>query len=808
MFCYFEPRVESGRMGIYMAWKYILFDLDGTLTDPSEGLANCVRYALEAAGRQMPGHQKIMQLIGPPLVEGFQSVIGMSHEEAVEAKAKYRERYSIIGLFENVPYEGIALTLSRLKSQGKVLALATSKAESYSVRILQHFNLMKYFDVTVGSTLDGSRETKEDIIHEALRRLHLTQEDYEDVIMVGDRKYDILAAKACGIASLGVYYGFAEPGELEEAGADYVVWNVDEIMGLVGDKEEFEEEETGRKLSDMEYRRINFHEMEGRLTILAKQQTEAEDAARQLKLHQEYYQVSDRVATMSCLAQFRHSIDISDSYYDGENEYYDEHMPSFLLAKLDYQKALYDSPYRQELEQELGSVAFKNIELQMKSTSSDIVPLQQEENRMVSEYEKLLASAVFDWDGESLSMAGLGKYLTDSQRDVRKRAWGLLQDFMQAHEQEWDSLYDGLVKNRTSQAKKLGYQNFVTLGYYRMQRNCYGQEEVKSFRRQVKQHWVPFVTRLQEERRKRLGVERLEIIDNGLYYKKGNPNPKGTPEQIMQNGLKMYRELSPETAEFMEQMMDREMFDVLGRKGKRQGGYMEFLPEPRMPLIFANFNGTSGDVDVITHECGHAFQGYLAGKDDVREHWDITMETAEVHSMSMEFFTNPWMELFFGEDAEDFRRMQLEDAICFIPYGCMVDEFQQIVYEYPELMPSQRHEVWKRLEKQYRPHLRQEGMPFFEKGGFWQRQHHIYSSPFYYIDYCLAQVCALQYKVMMAQNYPRAWQSYLKLCKLSASGFFTDMIREVALANPFQKDCLARLVRALEEYMAENYGKE
>ncbi len=773
------------------------------MTDSSKGILNCVKYALEAAGIQPPDRRTLLQFIGPPLIDSFQETIGMSYEDAKAATEKYRERYSIIGLFENIPYKGISLVLSRLKSQGKILALATSKPEIYSVRILQHFNLMKYFDVTVGSTLDDSRYRKADVIREVFGRLGLSPQDKEDVIMVGDRKQDILAAKECGITSLGVYYGFAELGELEKAGADHIVWAVDEIMQVIG-----EEDHDGRggwsgRLSEMEYQRADLREQENRLKMLAKCQQEAESPKQAMEIHHKYYRVCDHVATMSALAFFRYSVDTSDPRYDRENDYYDENMPSFQLARLTYERALYGSPFREELEHILGPVAFENITLRMKSVSAETVPLQQEENRMVSEYEKLLASAAFDWDGKRLGMAGLERYMKDPDRSVRRRAWGMLSDFMQEHGEELDSLYDGLVKNRTRQARKMGYDNFVEPGYHRLQRSCYDQKQVRRFRRQVREYWVPFVTRLQEKRRIRLGLDRLKLIDEGIYFREGNPVPKGTPEQILKNSLKMYQELSPETAEFMSQMTDREMFDVLERPGKRQGGYMDFLPEARMPLIFADLNGTSGDVDVLIHECGHAFQGYLAGKDDVREHWDVTMETAEVHSMSMEFFAGPWMELFFGSDAGKFRRMQLEDAICFIPYGCMVDEIHQIDYEYPKLSKSQRHEIWKRLEKQYRPHLDLSGTSFFEKSGSWQRQQHIYSSPFYYIDYCIAQICALQYKVMMEKDRRRAWKSYLRFCRSSARGFFTDMVKKAGLVDPFQPGFLGRLAHYLGEHMEE-----
>lgn len=552
-------------------------------------------------------------------------------------------------------------------------------------------------------------------------------------------------------------------------------------------------------LENLKYERVNFKKAKEEITKLTDELKNAKDAKTAFHVHQKYYKLSDHIQTMAALAMFRHSINTVDAFYDAENSYYDEEIPAFTNYDIAYQSALYTSPFRNELEDIIGKVAFKNIELQKKANDEKIVPLQQEENNLVSEYEKLLASGEFLWDGQSLSMSELGKYQTVADRDTRKKAWKMLGDFMQEHSAQWDEIYDKLVHNRDQQAKALGYENYITLGYYRMQRNCYTAKEVENFREQVKAHLVPFVAKLQEKRAKRIGVEKLSIFDNGVYFKEGNPVPQGTPEEILQSGLAMYQELSDETAEFMGKMMDGNMFDVFGRKNKRQGGYMELLAEPRMPLIFANFNGTSGDVDVITHECGHAFQFYVAGADDIREHWDITMETAETHSMSMEFFTNPWMEKFFGERANDFLAMQLEDAISFIPYGCMVDEFQHIVFEKPDMTPDERHQVWLSLEKQYRPHLNTGDIAFFEKGAWWQKQHHIYSMPFYYIDYCIAQVCALQYKIWMQKDYKKAWESYLKLCKMSARDFFTNMIPEVGLENPFEDGFMKELVAKLDE---------
>lgn len=557
------------------------------------------------------------------------------------------------------------------------------------------------------------------------------------------------------------------------------------------------------KFKEMPYKRIQYEEVEKEFDQIVKEFKQAQNGAQQFEVHKKYYALNDKVETMITIAHIRHDIDTSDEFYDKEQVYYDEIEPKLHNLSVSYSKMLYESPYRDYLEEKIGKVAFKNIEISMKAFDEKLIALMQEENALVTQYDKLIASAKIDWEGETLNLSLLRKYMTDKDREVRRKAVKKMSGFFAENAETLDTIYDKLVKNRTKQAKEMGYDNYVELGYYRMNRNCYDKKMVENYRKQIKEYFVPFAEKLHDRRRQRLGLEKLTFADDSVFFKEGNPAPKGTPEEIIENGHKMYCELSPETKEFFDFMAENELFDVIGRKTKRAGGYMTYLPEYHAPFVFANFNGTSGDVDVITHECGHAFQGYLSGKDPIREHADITMETAEIHSMSMEFFTEPWMKLFFGERTEDYIAMHLEDAAAFIPYGCMVDEFQHIVYENPEMTPAERHSAWKKLEKEYKPHLDYEGDEFFEKGGYWQKQLHIYDFPFYYIDYCLAQTCALQYKVKMDEDYKKAWESYLTLCKLSASDFFTNMIKEVGLNSPFEDGCIKAIVEKLEKKLTE-----
>ena len=555
------------------------------------------------------------------------------------------------------------------------------------------------------------------------------------------------------------------------------------------------------KFSEMPYERVDLEKLKADFAALERDFDAAGSGEEQFRVHQRYYAVTGHAITEMTIAEIRHDIDMTDEFYREEQKYCDEIRPVFQNLCVSYQKKLYASPYRAYLESVIGPVAFRNMELEAKSVDPRIIPLMQEENRLQDAYNHILATAKIDWNGETLNLSLLEPYLRSADRRTRIEAYAKRDAFYLAHAEEFDDLYDRLVKNRTEQARTLGYENYLTLGDYRMMRNCWNRDDLRRFRAQIRKDYVDFAEALQAGRKERLRLDALHFYDEDVYFTEGNPVPVGTPEQILGAGRKMYHALSPETGKFMDFMCDGELFDVLGRKTKKTGGYMTYLPDYKAPFIFANFNGTTGDADVITHECGHAFQGWLSADDPIREHADITMETAETHSMSMEFFTEPWMDLFFGARGKDYVRMHLEDAINFIPYGTMVDEFQDIAYSNPDLSPKERNEAWMDLERQYRPHMNYEGDAFLSSGRAWQMKHHIYDCPLYYIDYCIAGTNALQYKIWMTKNYQEAWASYLKLCRLSASDFFFGLMEKVGLDNPFEDGCIRHVVKQLEEFV-------
>ena len=559
------------------------------------------------------------------------------------------------------------------------------------------------------------------------------------------------------------------------------------------------------KFSEMPYVRPDVDKLLADLTDAAARFESAASAAEQLCVLRDVEKVSSAFGTMATIASIRNSVDTRDEFYAEEKAYYDQVGPLIAEKSQLLSLAMLNSPFRGELEKELGEVTFINTEMEIKSFSPEIIPLMQEENALTSAYQKLYASAKIPFDGKELTVAQLGIYTQSPDRAVRKAAVEAQASFFDANQAEFDEIFDKLVKNRTEQAKKLGFDNFVPLGYLRRQRNCYGLPEVATFRRQIIEDVVPVVDKIKARQKERIGVADFKFYDNGFVFPDGNPTPKGTPEEILAAGRLMYTELSPETADFIAQMFEMDLFDVLAKEGKAPGGYCTELSEYRVPFIFSNFNGTAGDVDVLTHEAGHAFAAYMAYR---HIPWSMSrqpsMEGCETHSMSMEFLTSPWHHLFFKEDTAKYAQSHAEDALIFLPYGTMVDHFQEIVYSHPELTPAERNAEWAKLEKIYRPYLDMEGVPFYGRGAGWQRQLHIYLYPFYYLDYCMAQAMSLEFFSLHLQDAKYAWEKYLDFVKLGGTKTFVGLIEAVGLKSPLKEGTLKAITAELDEWLDKN----
>ena len=510
--------------------------------------------------------------------------------------------------------------------------------------------------------------------------------------------------------------------------------------------------------------------------------------------------------TMQSLCHVRNTIDTGDAYYEGEMKWLREQSAALIPLRKEYRKTLAASPFRARFEQEFGAQMLRMIDASLKTMDERIIPDTIREGELRQQYQKDSAMAVTEFRGETCNFYGLLKHMESTDRQERREAYHAWARLYEQISPKLDEQYDELVLLRHGMAKKLGFDSYTDLAYLERRRFDYTQADAARFREQIKRIITPAVAEIREKQRKRLGLEQLCFYDEALIFPEGNADPIGSMEELVAKAQRMYREMSPETGEFFDFMVKYHLFDLETRPGKRMGGYMTVFPAYQAPFIFSNFNGTSADVDVLTHEAGHAFQSYLAMRSiPVSMLSGSTSEINEIHSMTMEHFAYPWMESFFGENSEKYLTAHLIGAIAVLPYMACVDEFQHRVYEKPDLTARERRQVWRGIEKEYMPWRNYDGEAFLEEGGFWMQKQHIFLYPFYYIDYALAQMCAFQYYGRMKEDRVAAWQDYLRLCRAGGTKGYFDLLSVGGLLNPFKDGTVEKSVGHVIEEIRQRY---
>ena len=557
------------------------------------------------------------------------------------------------------------------------------------------------------------------------------------------------------------------------------------------------------KFNEMTYTRPDIDALLARCKELAAKAAAAPDGGALVKLYYEQSEAFAEYNTAANLANIHYTCDTRDAYWKAEQDFFDANGPAVTNASVEISRAFLANPHVDALTAKFGTTCVAGMKNAVLSMDDRTVELQQKFNALVSRYQQIYGGALVELDGKQLTIPQLGPYKEDLDPAVRRAAYEAEAGYFDAHRAELDELYGEIVQNLNTQAKVMGYHDYSELSYVRMNRIGYGPEEIRKFRDQVARDVVPQLQKVMAMRAKRTGIEHPAFTDLPIMFKDGNPKPIPGYKARMDAARTMYHALSPETAEFIDFMQDNELFDVESRPGKMSGGYMTSLPSYKAPFIFANWNNTSGDVDVLTHECGHAFEGYVAERDPAIPA-DLEcpgMESAEIHSMAMEFLTAPWHHLLFGKDTGKYALLHAEDSFVFLAYGCEVDEFQHIMYQNPDLTPDERNAEWLKLEKKYRPWIDFAGLPFYGRGAGWQRQLHIYECPFYYIDYCLSTMAALQFFLLSLTDHKDAWERYLRLVRRAGTASYTELLQTAGLKVPFEDGSIKGIAQQMTDWL-------
>lgn len=547
------------------------------------------------------------------------------------------------------------------------------------------------------------------------------------------------------------------------------------------------------KFDKLEYVRPDLAKFKETLSDLTNQLSNAssyEEAKKVFLLEDEKMQ--ELVSTFT-IAFVRNTLDTTDEFYEAEVAYFNDEMPTVQASLVSFGETLSVSPFRNEFEKEYGKQIFTKIELEKNSFCEVNIPLMQQEAKLTNEYQKIMATAKIPFDGKELNLYGVQKYFEHDDRNVRKAAVKAYSDFYHSNETRLEEIWDELIKIRNEMGKNLGFDNYIPLGYMLQGRTDYGYKEVASFREQVRTELVPLCSKLYEAQAKRLDIDKVHFYDEKTIFADGNATPAGDDDFMIEQARKMYHEMSPETGKFIDFMIEHNLMDLKNKPGKASTGYMTTLPSFNAPFVFSCFNQTIFDAQVLTHELGHAFAGYEAMRNQpISDYYSMSTDIAEIHSMSMEQFSYPYAEYFFGDDADKFRFAHLQDAITFVPFGVAVDEFQHICYEKENLTPKERTLEWKKLEEKYMPWRDYEDDEFFNRGGYWYHKLHIFLYPFYYINYTLTTMGAMEFKKKDHENHEQAWNDYLKLCKCGGSLSYLETLKYANVSNPFEDGSVAK----------------
>lgn len=530
--------------------------------------------------------------------------------------------------------------------------------------------------------------------------------------------------------------------------------------------------------------------LEARYDVFQRRFADAASVEDALAVVHDWDVLRRELGTWSSLTELRFSQNTQDPQRKAALGVLHDLRPKITGFDVALKRALLASPMRGELERELGAYAFARWEIDVTAYDPVIEPFTVRESKDQETYTELLASARFEFDGQTLNLPQIAKYAEHPDRALREAAARTRAGFFEEHLDELDALYDRLVHVRDEMARELEYENFVRLGYRRLGRTDYGPEEVARYREEIVREIVPLAAEIARRQAADLGVDELRLWDEKRYDRLPPPRPPQGDGAVAGAARNALRDVSEPIGAFAGMMIDHQLLDLESREGKAGGGFCTSFPTAGVPFVFANFNGTTQDVTTLAHELGHAYQVYASQGKVLSDYAWPTLEACEIHSMSMEFFVSPQLRWFFGDDAPRYRSQHLRDAIRFLPYGAAIDHFQHFVYEHPDASPERRRAFWRELESMYLPWRRYGGMPVMEHGGYWQGQLHVYTAPFYYIDYTLAQCCALQFWARSLDDYEGALRDYMALCARGGERPFLSLVESAGLRSPFEPGVL------------------
>lgn len=513
-----------------------------------------------------------------------------------------------------------------------------------------------------------------------------------------------------------------------------------------------------------------------------------------------------RINEANEIISIRHSMDTLDERYERDQKWADEYCPIFDKLELDFKEAVYDSPYREYIEQKIGSMYFLKTDIKRKIVREEVIPLRQKEQELIDEYDEILFRNRKEVAGKENTFMELQELFAHEDRAIRKEAFKVFSGFLSENEEQLERVWDDLIKVRTQIANKLGYDSYVQVGYLERERLDYGREEVAKFREQVVNEIVPLCNRLYEAQAKRLGLDAVMAYDEKIAFPDGNAKPLGDADYMMEQVVNVLREMSPETDEFINYILEHELIDYKPRPEKAFKEFCTLLPYRKAPFLFEHFTGSAEDVQSFCEGLGHAFASYRSSRrQPLDEYYFPPSDITEINAMSMIQFVNKYADRLFGEDAWKYEFGNLQYFMTFIPFGTAVDEFQHICYDNPNLTPKERTYEWHKLEEKYMPWRKyDEEDEFMQRGGYWYHKFHIFYVPLYYIEYALATVNAMDMYRKYVERPGVAWKEYLDLIDVGGSKGYLEILKQANLTPAYEDGAVKSAISYVKNFLEEH----
>ena len=464
------------------------------------------------------------------------------------------------------------------------------------------------------------------------------------------------------------------------------------------------------------------------------------------------------------------------------------------------------SPARARADRERLRVLDRWLENDVKLFREENIPLQTEDAKLGQQYQKISGAMMVRWRGEEKTLQQMAPLMEDTDRAVREEAWRLVDARRRQDQDALNTIYDEEIRVRTQIAKNAAFENFRDYQHQAYGRFDYTPQDCYTFHEAVEQEVVGLLAEQRRRRKARLGVEALRPWDLAVDPEGAPPlRPFSEAAELEAGCADIFNQLSPPLGEIFETMRWRGLLDLDSRKGKAPGGYQSTLDEVRLPFIFMNAAGTNRDVFTLLHEGGHAFHAFACRQEPLIAYRSAPMEFSEVVSMSMENFGLDHLNVFY-RDAPELRRARrrhFEEIVAIFPWIATIDAFQHWIYLNPGLDAAAREAKWLELEARFSPEVDWSGLEEEHKA-LWQRQLHLFEVPFYYIEYGIAQIGALQLWLQFRKQPAQTLEHYRRALALGGSRPLPELFRDAGIRFDFSAATLRPIMAALAEELKED----